>query len=108
MARTESKEVDAIKVEVVFALADDQSLKTLRLHSGATVRDAIALSGLCDSYPGFDLAALPVGIWGQRVTANRRLQDGDRVEIYRELIMDPREARRRLANSGQAMRPKGG
>jgi len=77
-----------LRVEVVQARPDRAEVVELRLPDGATVRDALAASGLNGSQ---------AGIFGRRVTMDTRLADGDRVEIYRPLRLDPKEARRRRA-----------
>ena len=87
-----------IFVEVVFAAPESQLLTELELPSGATVADAIAASGLAETFPQHALNALPVGIWGRLTEVSRTLQDGDRVEIYRELTLDPMESRRLKAS----------
>ena len=78
----------ALKVEVVHAQPDGAQAVEVRLAEGATVRDALAASGLKGNQ---------VGIFGKRVTLETRVADGDRVEIYRPLAIDPKEARRRRA-----------
>jgi len=93
----------AITVEVVFAVAEKQEMVSVTLPSGATVAEAIARSSVADSFPQHDLRILSVGIWGREVTRDHVLTDGDRVEIYRPLSMNPREARRRFALVGQTM-----
>jgi len=93
-----------IQVEVVFALPDRQLLLTISLVKGATVADAIRMSGLGDSFPDARLDELQVGVWGRPVDRTHQLQSGDRVEIYRSLEIDPREARRQLALLGRTMR----
>lgn len=95
---------DRIDVEVVFGRHDAQSLVALSLQQGATVASAIASSGLAENYPDESFAELPAGIWGRTVERDRILKDGDRVEIYRQLQLDPRESRRRLAQLGLTMR----
>lgn len=95
---------EQIAVEVVFARPDSQSLVALSLDEGATVAAAIDRSGLAGDYPDEPLAILPAGIWGRMVDRDCVLKDGDRVEIYRPLQLDPREARRRLAQLGLTMR----
>jgi putative ubiquitin-RnfH superfamily antitoxin RatB of RatAB toxin-antitoxin module len=95
---------DRIAVEVVFGRPDSQTLITLSLEQGATVAAAIASSGLAENYPDEPIADLPVGIWGRVVDRERVLIDGDRIEIYRALQLEPREARRRLAQLGLTMR----
>jgi putative ubiquitin-RnfH superfamily antitoxin RatB of RatAB toxin-antitoxin module len=78
----------ALRVEVVRARPDRAEIVELRLPAGATVRDALAACGM---------TADAVGIFGKRATLDTRLADGDRVELYRPLAMDPKEARRRRA-----------
>ena len=92
-----------ISVEVVFALADAQALVAVTLLDGAVVGDAIEQSGIAARFPEIDLGDLPVGVWGHVVDRDTRLNDGDRVEIYRQLDIDPREARRQLALLGRTM-----
>lgn len=83
-----------MNVEIVFITPESESLLTLQLDAGATVEDAIVSSALQMKYPQHDLADSPTGIWGQPVSRDRPLREGDRVEIYRELERDPMEARR--------------
>lgn len=93
-----------IEVEVAFALPERQMLIAVELAEGATVADAIAESGLPEQFPGESLEKLPTGIWGEPAGRDQVLEAGDRVEIYRPLQMDPKEARRRLARAGKTMR----
>ena len=81
----------SIRVEVVLALPKRAQAIALTLPAGATVEQAISASGIT----GVDLNA--VGIFGRRVPPATRLADGDRVEIYRPLALDPKEQRRRRA-----------
>jgi putative ubiquitin-RnfH superfamily antitoxin RatB of RatAB toxin-antitoxin module len=92
-----------IHVEVVFALPEKQKLVPVTLPRGATVADAIAESSISESFPGENLEQLKVGVWGRVVTREHVLADGDRVEIYRALELDPRDARRQLALLGRTM-----
>lgn len=89
--------MSAITVTVVFALPDRASEVEVRLAAGATVADALAQSGIASLHPELELARSPVGIFGRRVERNRVLVDGDRVEIYRPLMADPKNARRKRA-----------
>jgi putative ubiquitin-RnfH superfamily antitoxin RatB of RatAB toxin-antitoxin module len=79
-----------MRIEVVYARADAAEVRAVDLPSGGTVKDALAASG-------FQLQNQAVGVFGKRVALDHRLTDGDRVEIYRPLAMDPKEARRRRA-----------
>jgi len=96
-------ETDRFAVEVVYALADRQALVAITVPAGATVGDAIEQSGIAGQFPDEDLSACQLGIWGRLAASNQVLEDGDRVEIYRPLIIDPREARRELATEGKSM-----
>ncbi len=91
-----------ISAEVVFAVAGEQRLVTVSLPPGSTVADAIEASALQAHFAEHDLAAMSVGIWGRPVSRKQTIADGDRVEIYRPLEIDPREARRRRAALGKS------
>ena len=78
-----------MRVEVVLALPGEVRIATVELAPGATARDAVAAAG----FP----PAENLGVFGKRVRPEQKLSDGDRVEIYRPLAMDPKEARRRRA-----------
>jgi putative ubiquitin-RnfH superfamily antitoxin RatB of RatAB toxin-antitoxin module len=84
-----------IRVEVVYAVRDASDVVSVQLPGGSTVRDALAASGMAARHPDIGLGAL--GVYGRRVSAETRLADGDRVEIYRELLIDPKERRRERA-----------
>ncbi|MEK6735449.1 MAG: RnfH family protein [Pseudomonadota bacterium] len=88
-----------IDVEVVYALSDNQVLKKLKVPAGATVVQAIQLSGIVNQFPDIDLSRNSLGIFSQFVQGNTILQPRDRIEIYRPLIIDPKEARRHRAKS---------
>jgi putative ubiquitin-RnfH superfamily antitoxin RatB of RatAB toxin-antitoxin module len=78
-----------MRVEVVQAQPQGAAVASVQLPAGATVRDALAASGLA-----LDLEKQACGIFGKRVALDHPLADGDRVEIYRALAIDPKEARR--------------
>lgn len=88
-----------ICVEVVYALPERQSVRQVALSAEATVRDAIEQSGLLALHPEIDLAQTAVGIHGRRTTLDAPLRERDRVELYRPLTADPKEARRRRART---------
>jgi len=83
-----------MRVEVVFALPEKQVLRSLELQDGSTVDDAIGHSKLALEFPDTDIHRLQAGVWGRPVERGHVLLDGDRVELYRPLAMDPRDARR--------------
>lgn len=74
----------------------------MTVDPGATVADVIAAT-LPSRFPDEPLSALQAGIWGRPVDRSRVLSDGDRVELYRPLRRDPKEARRELAAAGKSM-----
>ena len=84
-----------IRVTVAYSPAPREvDLAELCLPPGATVHDALVASGLAARHPGLDIAALKAGVWGQLRAPDTPLRDGDRVELYRPLKVDPKEARR--------------
>lgn len=88
-----------ISVEVAYALPDRQVILTLKRSPPLTAGDAIEASGLLDECPEIDLSTASIGVFGKVCTRDTPLRAGDRVEIYRPLVNDPREARRDRASS---------
>ena len=86
-----------IAVEVVYVLPEKQYLQRVTLEEGSTVESAIRASGLLELRSDIDLAKNKVGIYSRPVKLADVLKDGDRVEIYRPLIADPKELRRQRA-----------
>ena len=86
-----------IRVEVAYALPEKQYLQRVTLSEGATVEEAIRASGLLELRSDIDLAKNKVGIFSRPAKLADAVQDGDRVEIYRPLIADPKELRRKRA-----------
>jgi putative ubiquitin-RnfH superfamily antitoxin RatB of RatAB toxin-antitoxin module len=99
---------EMINVEVIYALPEEQSLLRLQVPQGSTVQDAVQQSGLLEKYPEIDLGRNKVGIFGKLSRVDMVLRDKDRVEIYRGLIADPKEVRRRRAEEGKVMKKGGG
>lgn len=99
---------DSIEVEVVYALPQQQRLLEVRLPAGATVADAIRASGVLALFPEIDLANNKVGIFSKLVKLDDVVRARDRVEIYRPLIADPKEVRRKRAEEGKVTRKGGG
>jgi len=97
-----------INIEAVYALPDEQTLFKQSVPEGAAVAEAIRLCGILEKYPEIDLAANKLGIFGKLVKADTVLRDRDRIEIYRPLIADPREVRRKRAEEGKVMKKGGG
>lgn len=83
---------ETIRVEVAYADPQRQFLRAVEVVAGATVADAIEASGILAELPGF--VPVGLGIFGRRVDPDTHLRDGDRVELYRPLRIDPKQARR--------------
>jgi putative ubiquitin-RnfH superfamily antitoxin RatB of RatAB toxin-antitoxin module len=94
-----------IEIEVVYAAVDRQVLLTVVVPAGTSVRAALLRSAVDKEFPELDLAHCPVGIFGKVVAdpESRAVQAGDRIEIYRPLLADPKEVRRlRAAKAAEA------
>lgn len=90
-----------MQVEVAYALPDRQVLIKVDVPGGATIRDAIDASGILQRFAQIDLGRDAVGIFGKIAKLDDGLSAGDRVEIYRALTMDPKEARRQRARKAR-------
>ena len=86
-----------LRVEVAYALRDRQALLAVEMEEGGTVGQAIQRSGILGQFPEIDFTHAKVGIFGKAVALDTPVRDGDRVEIYRSLIADPKDARREKA-----------
>jgi putative ubiquitin-RnfH superfamily antitoxin RatB of RatAB toxin-antitoxin module len=91
-------------VEVAYALPDKQSLISLEIEDGSTLKEAIEASGILESFEQIDLTKDRVGIFSKFATLDTVLREKDRVEIYRPLIADPIKARKERAAEVKAMR----
>ena len=92
-----------LNVEVVYALPERQVLVALEVEQGTTALEAIERSGIAREFPEAD-PRHGVGIFGRQVTPDTVLRDGDRVEIYRPLVTDPKDARRERARKSPPRR----
>lgn len=97
-----------IKIELVYALPHEQTLLKLDVPQASTITDAVKLSGLLEKYPEIDLAKSKFGLFGKLSKADTVLREKDRIEIYRPLIADPKEVRRKRAEEGKVMKKGGG
>ncbi|NQY88086.1 MAG: RnfH family protein [Colwellia sp.] len=101
-----------IQVEVVYGLAHKQKLLSLLVNKGATVEQVIIESGILSLFTEIDLTENKVGIWNKAVKLSQLVEDLDRIEIYRPLIADPKEVRKRRAEKakleGRADKTTGG
>ncbi len=97
-----------IPVEVVYAKPEEQVILRLEVPEGATARQAIELSGIPRRFPEIDMNNLKLGIFGKLKKLDQVLAPGDRVEIYRKLIADPKEVRKKRAAQGKRTGKGGG
>ena len=97
-----------INVEEHYALPHEQTLLSVDVAQGTTLADAVKISGMLERYPDIDLASNKVGIFGKLSKQDVVLRDKDRVEIYRPLLADPKEVRRKRAEEGKVMKKGGG
>ncbi len=95
-------------IEVAYVKPGDRIIRVLKGQQGITVEQAIKSSGIIDDCPEIDLGKNKVGVFGKAANLNAKLRPGDRVEIYRPLIADPKEARRKRASQGKALKKGGG
>jgi putative ubiquitin-RnfH superfamily antitoxin RatB of RatAB toxin-antitoxin module len=94
-----------ITVELAYGTTEQQVLLTLQVPAGTTVGQAIEQSTLQALFGNEDLSGYPTGVWGKLVARERELIQGDRIELYRPLAINPRDARRVLAAAGKTMGP---
>ncbi|MEW6999785.1 RnfH family protein [Colwelliaceae bacterium BS250] len=93
--------LEQIAIELVYALPEEQTLMSLHVDQDSTVEQAITESGILLQYPVIDLTINKVGIWNKATKLTQVLEDGDRIEIYRPLIADPKEVRKRRAEKAK-------
>lgn len=99
---------EKINIEVVYALPDEQILLKQIVPAGTTIAEAVQSSGVLARHPEIDLSINKLGLFGKLSKADAVLRDKDRIEIYRPLIADPKEVRRKRAEEGKVMKKGGG
>lgn len=97
-----------IKIEIVYALPNEQTLLKLEVPQGSTIAEGVKLSGLLEKYPEIDVQKGKFGLFGKLSKVDTVLREKDRIEIYRPLIADPKEVRRKRAEEGKVMKKGGG
>ncbi len=97
-----------ISIELVYALADKQTLLTFDVPQGTTLGQAVELSGILAKHPEIDTVKGKFGIFSKLSKPDVVLREKDRIEIYRPLIADPKEVRRKRAEEGKVMKKGGG
>ncbi len=95
-----------IHVEVVYALPLEQKVFELAVASDLTVQEIIEQSGVLEAYPEIDLDKNKVGVYSRNVKLDATVRDKDRIEIYRPLLADPKEIRRKRAEQAKAAQAK--
>lgn len=95
---------ETMTVEVAYALAQEQVVLALEVAPGTTARQAVERSGILERFPQIDLDKNKIGVFGKLTKLDAELRPGDRVEIYRPLIADPKEVRRKRAAEGKVMK----
>ncbi len=101
-------DVALMKVEVAYARPDQQLILEVMLPEASTIEQAIEQSGILQRFPEIDLAVNKLGVFGKLSKKTAELKAGDRVEIYRPLIADPKEVRRKREAEGKRMKKGGG
>lgn len=91
------EEAGGLDVVVVYAKQQQEFIRSLHVAAGTTVGQAIEQSGVLASFPDINLVTQPVGIFGKKKTLDTVLRARDRVEIYRPLVADPKDSRRKRA-----------
>ncbi len=101
-------DVETIEVEVAYALPDKQQIIALEIAEGTTALEAAHQSGITTTFPDVNLDASKMGVWGKAVKpASYVMRAGERVEIYRPLIIDPKESRKERAAKAKAAKKEG-
>lgn len=86
-----------LQVYVCYAKASEEFLRPMKVAPGTTIGAAIEMSGVLEAYPDINLSTQPVGIYAKKKTLDTVLRERDRIEIYRPLVADPKESRRKRA-----------
>lgn len=97
-----SIESDMIHVEVVYALPHEQRVFNLVVNRNMTVEEIVKQSGVLALYPEIDLAKNKLGVFSRNIKLDATVRDKDRIEIYRPLLADPKEIRRKRAEQAKA------
>lgn len=97
-----------MQIEVAYATPEEQVILVVEVPSGSQAGEALSASGIDQRFPEIDLETVKIGIFGKLAKANAVLNPGDRIEIYRPLIADPKEARKKRAAEGKVMKKGGG
>lgn len=103
MTELSENSLNTLNIEVAYATPEKQKIISLEIEQATSPRDAIKLSRIKDEFPEIDLDNVKIGVFGKPIPDNYQLREKDRIEIYRPLLADPKEVRRRLASEGKTM-----
>ena len=103
-----SQSAESIYIEIAYATADNQMILECHVEPGTSPRDAVINSSIDEYFPEIDKEGCDIGIFGKVIRQDHELENGDRIEIYRPLIADPKEVRKRRAEQGLKMKKGGG
>lgn len=98
--------MNQINIEIAYALPERYYLKSFQVDKGITVQTAITQSGILSKFPDIDLSTNKIGIFSRPIKLTDVLKEGDRIEIYRPLLADPKEIRRKRAAEQAAAKDK--
>lgn len=101
MASSAAQLDELLQVYVIYATPQDEFIHPMRVAPGTTIGQAIEASGVLARFPEINLVTQPVGIYGKKKTLETALRERDRVEIYRPLVADPKDSRRKRAAKKQ-------
>lgn len=104
MSESEIAEPLQINVEVAYATPEKQQILALSVEPGTTLEQTVEQSGILNLFPEIDLSVNKIGIFGKLGKKTAEIKSGDRVEIYRPLIADPKEVRRKREAEGKKMK----
>jgi putative ubiquitin-RnfH superfamily antitoxin RatB of RatAB toxin-antitoxin module len=95
-------------IEVAYATPSKQKIVECEIEPGTSLREAVKLSSILNHFPEIEIETCDLGVFGKAVALNYELADGDRIEIYRPLVADPKEIRRQRAEMGLKTKKGGG
>ncbi|NNC98373.1 MAG: RnfH family protein [Gammaproteobacteria bacterium] len=101
-----TSEEHTLTLEVAYATPDKQEIVLVNVPVGTTAREAVRQSPIKHEFPEIDVESVKLGVFGKLIAENYELHNGDRIELYRPLLADPKEVRRRLAAEGKTLGKK--
>lgn len=99
---------DMMTIEVAYALPNKQTLLVVEVDKASTIKEAVLCSGILEKHPEIDISSTKIGIFGKLKKMTEVVREMDRIEIYRPLIADPKEVRKKRAAAGKKMKKGSG